>query len=68
VNGDGSPDLLLAKANSAVGVLLGNGDGTFQKVVAYYWSGSYTASIAVADVNGDGRPDVVVTNYYNARA
>ncbi|MGB9232931.1 MAG: VCBS repeat-containing protein, partial [Terriglobales bacterium] len=69
VNGDGHPDLLVANScgsicanGGGVGVLLGNGDGTFQAAVSYS-SGGYAAdSIAVADVNGDGYPDVLVTN------
>jgi hypothetical protein len=71
VNGDGKPDLLVANENcpnsatcglGAVGVLLGNGDGTFQPAVSY-GSGAYRAiSVAVADVNGDGKADLVVTN------
>jgi hypothetical protein len=69
VNGDGKPDLLVANAcasgncnNGVVGVLLGNGDGTFQAAVNY-GSGGYEASaVAVADVNGDGKPDIVVAN------
>jgi hypothetical protein len=65
LNGDGSPDLVVANfQNSTVGVLLGNGDGTFQPVVLYGPGGSYPLSVAVADMNGDGRPDVVVGNYY----
>ena len=71
VNGDGKPDLVVANvcassaddcANGTVGVLLGNGDGTFQTAVTY-GSGGYEAnSVAVADVNGDGKPDLLVAN------
>jgi hypothetical protein len=69
VNGDGKPDLLVANfcvdngcANSSVGVLLGNGDGTFQTAVAYGSGGNDAYSVAVADVNGDGKPDVLLVN------
>jgi len=69
VNGDGKPDLIVANgcatiscANGSVGVLFGNGDGTFQTAVTYASGGQYAYSVAVADVNGDGKPDVVVTN------
>jgi hypothetical protein len=71
VNGDGKTDLLLANQcqsgtcgyRGLVGVLLGNGDGTFQKAVIYHSGGTGTAhGLAVADVNGDGEPDVLVTN------
>ena len=70
VNGDGKPDLVVTDQCSDsgcmnhgfVGVLLGKGDGTFQSVVKYD-SGGYDAfSVAVADVNGDGKPDLVVAN------
>jgi hypothetical protein len=69
VNGDGKPDIIAANSSTSgvvddgdVGVLLGNGDGTFQAAV-HYPSGSFgAASVAVADVNGDGKPDVVVVN------
>jgi hypothetical protein len=46
-----------------VTVLLGNGDGTFQPPVGYGTVGGFTDGVAVADVNGDGKPDVVVMNY-----
>jgi VCBS repeat protein len=67
VNGDGKPDLLMASCaangiDGVVGVLLGNGDGTFQSAVTYGSGGSYPVSIAVADVNGDGKPDLAVTS------
>ena len=39
--------------------LLGNGDGTFQPAMNYN-PGGYPVSVVVADVNGDGKPDLVV--------
>jgi hypothetical protein len=69
VNGDGKPDVMVASncainscANGSVGVLLGNGDGTFQTAVSYSSGGESTFSVAVADVNGDGKPDLIVAN------
>ena len=65
VNGDGKPDIAVTSGEDTVGVLLGNGDGTFQTAVTYASGGYYTTSVAVADVNGDGKPDLVVANGYN---
>jgi len=68
VNGDGHPDLVVGNGcfsscgGGGVGVLLGNGDGTFQPAVTYFSGGWYADGIAVADVNGDGKPDLVVAN------
>lgn len=63
VNGDGKPDVLTANSgNSTLGVLLGNGDGTFQNVTSFQTSGSGTVGVAVADLNGDKKPDAVVAN------
>ncbi len=43
-----------------MGVLLGNGDGTFQPAVTFGSGGYGGAFVGVADVNGDARPDVLV--------
>ena len=70
VNGDGQPDLLTANSSSSTaGVLLGTGTGTFGAVTTYSTgTGSQPYGIAVADVNGDGRPDLLTANYAGSTA
>jgi len=46
-----------------VGVLSGNGDGTFQAAMTYGSGGTSANSVAVADLNGDRKPDIVVANH-----
>src|SRR5207249_8235854 len=65
-NGDGRLDLAVTNASSydvpgTVSVLLGNGDGTFQPVQSFA-AGNDAYSVAVGDVNGDGRSDLAVAN------
>jgi Ca2+-binding RTX toxin-like protein len=45
-----------------VNLLLGNGDGTFTQV-GDITVGNDPTSLAVADVNGDAKPDIITTNY-----
>lgn len=61
-NRDGKLDLATVFANSQGGGLniqLGNGDGTLQAPV-FYPAGPWPTTVAVADFNGDGTPDLAV--------
>ena len=51
-----------AGVDSVVGVLLGNGDGTFQPAKTYDSGGGSTGGLALADLNGDGKLDLAVAN------
>lgn len=72
VNGDGKLDLVVTNFGltpgpvGSIGVLLGNGDGTFQPAITYYSGGGFAFSLVIADLNADGRPDVVVCNQSNS--
>jgi len=66
VNGDGKADII-GFGQAGTLVALGNGDGTFQATrfaannfgVAQGWSSDTSFHRAVADVNGDGRADLI---------
>ena len=65
LTGDGKVDLLVAYDNSYGSDLLvipGNGDGTFGSPIPYS-VGSYPRSATVADVFGDGAPDIIASNF-----
>ena len=73
VTGDGIPDLLMIVGYSGVGnnqfkleLATGNGNGTFaapRTLAGFY--GRYP-NLSVADVNGDGRSDMVLTFEYSS--
>ena len=65
VNGDGKLDLLILNHgdpnlpnSSTITVQFGNGDGTYQQRVTYA-CGAGAVSFALADINGDGKPDII---------
>ncbi len=68
LNGDGRPDLAVADSgpiglpgNGAVSVLLNQGDGTFGPRVDYF-AGITPWAVAAADLNGDGKANLVVAD------
>jgi len=68
LNGDGHLDLVVANGAPWQGiyeasVLLGNGDGTFQPPLLPAFHLGH--SVAMADLNGDGRPDLVGTAFFH---
>ena len=65
VNHDGNPDILVANSESeTVTVLLGNGAGQFREARGSpVPAGHLPNDIAIADMNGDGNPDLVIANH-----
>jgi hypothetical protein len=70
-NGDGHPDIVVANDNSSnvsdvntLYVLLNNGDGTFRQA-GMYQTGVESVNVSIADLNGDHKPDLVVSSAFN---
>ena len=69
VNADGRPDLVTTDAvGGNVGVRLADATapGAFVASRTDYAAGRFPLAVAVVDVNADGRPDLVTTNYYDS--
>ncbi|HUF08225.1 MAG TPA: FG-GAP-like repeat-containing protein [Rhodothermales bacterium] len=70
-NGDGHVDLAVVNVESSdVSILLGLGNGTFHSAVNYSTANppppfvSRAASLAVADFNHDGKPDIAASHVF----
>jgi hypothetical protein len=64
LNGDGKLDIAVPNKNSGtIGILIGNGDGTFQAAKTY--AATATAfGITVGDLDSDGDRDIVLTHAF----
>jgi hypothetical protein len=69
MNGDGIPDIVALGSstgyNKQLAIALGNGDGSFRAPLLTNYTAQYLADgqgIAVGDFNGDGKPDVALTD------
>jgi len=71
-NADGKADLAVVNqymssnfppaSVGGISVLLGHGDGTFDAAQSYSSGGVLAFAVAIADFNGDGKPDLLVAN------
>src|SRR5207237_2797638 len=65
-NGDGHLDIAVVTSPSSgsgtASILLGNGNGTFTPFATAANAGLTPTAVAAADLNGDGKADLIITN------
>jgi hypothetical protein len=67
-NKDGKPDVAVLQEEGTLNILLGDGAGHLATPVSYLNPNQQTTNVLVAyvaDVNGDGNPDVIAYDYLN---
>ena len=61
-NGDGRLDIAAGlMLSQQVGIFFNQGQGVFSS--SYFASGAFTVAMIAADLNGTGKPDLVITNF-----
>ncbi len=68
LRGDGKMDVVLSLYDHNIDVYLNNGNGTFQTAVGYTTEtpgsvGGYPRGVAFADINNDGKLDIITENF-----
>jgi len=70
LNGDGKPDLVIAAPGASLNIFMGNGDGTFNPsamTLGALVEAQAQVSVALADLNGDGKLDLVIAPCVSAQ-
>jgi hypothetical protein len=72
LDGDGKPDLIVANGDSNTVTIYHNnstpGNISFSEVASFTMGGTgYPIGVAAGDLDGDGKPDIVISNYYTQK-
>lgn len=63
LNGDGLPDLAVARTNGSVSVAFGDGRGAFPRQGYLPGIGRTLGALSITDVDGDGRDEILTTDF-----